>query len=79
MLDNCAACGYSATGMRFFEYSAIEDRAERGRYLCKVCSATLSGRSEAKPGRIRGEEAIQMMAYCTNLLLDAIRKEPPSP
>jgi len=72
--ESCDACGYETKELKFYKFS-VHRRGDdvSGQWLCSVCANTMSGNANEYPSHYPDEETLHMLAYCTNLILDAIK------
>lgn len=66
----CEACDYKAP-LTAYSGSPIEKRIW---LLCKICAATASGNAAIYRNQSHEHRTLRMMAYCTNLILKAIKQ-----
>lgn len=73
----CSCCGFDTQNLHIYEDLAEGPTACRVKKFtqCDVCYSTFAGNSERYPSQYPNGEVLRHIAYCTNLILQAVRNK----
>ncbi|HJZ06361.1 MAG TPA: hypothetical protein VJ327_11025 [Patescibacteria group bacterium] len=72
--EECEACRFETDDLTFYDHGPGYPEGA-GHWICKVCACTMSGNAHRSPGCYKEYEVLHMLSYCTNLILDALKKK----
>ncbi len=67
----CDGCRFPGIPLKEYPCSPVSRRKET-RMLCKICAATFIGNSLEYPEQYPNAEVMQVIGYCTNLILQRL-------
>ena len=77
--EECEACGFETTEIK--EYDGAFN-SKRKYWLCELCAGSMSGNTIIFPTSYSDDavdiRVIQMIAFCTNMIIKEIRKNAPA-
>lgn len=70
----CDSCNFETPKLKFYPMRSGDiNEPEVNKLLCDVCASTMAGNAYEYPRQYEGErKTLQMLAYCTNLILQKI-------
>jgi predicted amidophosphoribosyltransferase len=64
----CSCCEYETKDLKEYEMGGKKGQ------LCKCCASTFAGNSFFYPSQYPNSNIMKQISYCTNMILDEIRK-----
>lgn len=72
-IDECESCSFH-TKLTRYDNKPFPVGEDRWKYLCDVCANTNAGNAQTYPEFYENKTTLESMSYCTNLILEALKK-----
>ena len=69
-LTECDGCRYRGLPLKTYQRSKISGRGPME--LCELCASTFIGNSLEYPEQYDDKDAMQLVGYCTNLIMEKL-------